>query len=110
MDILEFTGELELALFNFPLDLPQPGFNLDEFLLGEETGVHLSARVRDGARYIVREKTPIVGDRLSITLHQIGSLLCEASLPHDRSFWFRIQSCKPSSEYCSKSSQFKINE
>lgn len=82
VDVFELDGELEVARGDVLLDLAEAGFDLREFLAAQEAGIHLRARVGDGAGDIMRVEAPIVGDGFSVLLHEICGLGLEAAFPH----------------------------
>lgn len=86
VDVLELDGKLKVPARDLLLDLAQAGFDPGEFLVAEEPGLHLGPRVGDRARDIVRVQAPVIGDRLSVALNEVSSLLLKAALPHGREF------------------------
>lgn len=60
VDVFEFDGEFEVSGGDFLFDFAEAGLDLLEFILGEEAGFYLGTSVGDGARDIVRVKSPVV--------------------------------------------------
>jgi hypothetical protein len=82
VDVFERRLELEAAAFDVGEDLFESRFDGGKLLCGQQPGVQLGAGVRDRAGDVVREQTPVVGDRLTELLDERGSVLGEAAFPH----------------------------
>ena len=72
VDVLLLDGELEVSGRDVSFYVAKASFDLLKFFLGENACFDLCAGVRDGPRDIVRIKSPIIGDGLSIVLNEIG--------------------------------------
>ena len=72
VDVFEFDGELECSVGDLFFHLAESGFDLLEFIVGEETCVFLRTRMGDGACDVVRVEPPVVRDRLTELLDEVG--------------------------------------
>ena len=71
VDVFETGPETKFVRFDLGFDLPKTFRNGAFFRLVDDAGIRQGSGMRNRPLDIIGIETPIVGDRLSVTLHQV---------------------------------------